>query len=103
MGENIKVAIIAGVFGLLGSLVGQLDTVHDILVSVGVKQATHVAQVSESLPVPQECDDVSDLGRVVLHSSSDGKSAIFFCPQGPDGKREQPTWKFAQGSDASEY
>lgn len=101
-GEAVKVAIIGGVFGLLGSIIGQLDKVHEVLVSTGVKQATHVSQASETFPLKEKCDDESDLGRIVLHSSADGKVGIFFCPQGLT-KYDKPSWHVIKGTSVDNY
>lgn len=103
MADGIKIAIIGGVFGLIGSIIGQLDRVHDILVSIGIKQATHVYQVSESIPLSESCDDESDLGRIILHSSSNGKAGIFFCPQGKSPNYNKPEWYVIKADDVGNY
>ena len=104
MSNGILAALIGGIFGFAGAVVANLDKVQDVLRSVGIRQATHVVQVSESPPAADLCDDESDLGRIILHSSSDGKHAIFFCPQGPvPNYNKPPGWYVAKGVPLREY
>lgn len=93
MSDGVKIAIIGVIFGLLDSITGQLEKVQGILVSFGIKKATHVVQLSESPPLKEMCEDSSDLGRVILHSN--GKAGIFFCPQGKAPNYDRPQWYVA--------
>src|SRR5262245_46067891 len=98
MSDTVKVAVISGLFALAGAVVANACQFTGILRSLGIHPATHVVQVSESQPEPSLCDDAADLGRIVIHSSSDGKRGIFFCPQGPKPNYESPrSWYVARG------
>ena len=104
MGNTVKIALISGFFGLAGAVVANLDKFQSILRDVGVHAATHVLQVSESPPASTLCDDEGDLGRIIIHSASDGRRAIFFCPQGPKSENYRPIgWYVAKGVPLTEY
>lgn len=100
----VAAAIIGGVFGFAGAVVANLDKVQGALRSVGIHAATHVGQASESPPAGSLCDDESDLGRIVIHSASNGKHGIFFCGQGAGPNYKTPSgWYVANGISASQY
>jgi len=59
--------------------------------------ASHVVQISESPPRLTDCDDESDLGRIVIHSAGDS-GAIFFCAQGKKPNYMKPRWFKTSGT-----
>lgn len=94
---------VLGVAGLLMMCIGWADAQDrqkpGFTTSVNAVNVTanRLVDISESPPLPTECDDPSDLGRVVLHSAGNTGS-IFFCVQGRAPNYQNPRWFVVRGT-----